>query len=41
MEQLIRYIVEEAPEDAEKRRTFKYVALYAHDNMDIDLFLYL
>ena len=27
VEQLLRYIVEEAPEDAEKRRTFKYVSL--------------
>lgn len=26
MEQLLRYIVEEAPEDAEKKRIFRYVS---------------
>lgn len=39
MEQLLRYIVEEPPEDSESKRVFKYVTMRLCNNKLIYVFL--
>lgn len=41
VEQLLRYIVEEAPEDAESKRAFKFVTLHRNSIPLFISFLYL